>query len=521
MSIITLRDVSKSFKDNLVLDKVNLDINAGERIGIIGVNGSGKSTLIKIILGLEGTDNGKVEISSSLSVGYLKQATEYNLDDFIDISSDKSDISDFLKTNSELKIINDIEYNNERLSNLSGGERTKMALSAILAKSPSILLLDEPTNHMDIDGINWLVERIKHYKGTVLIVSHDRYFLNATINKIIEIERSHINTYYGNYDDYQEQKSQEIAALKARYELQQKQDRKIAKEISQLNQWSMKGEREASKQGGSRSDAKVKGVKTNAQRKAAKIGRAAENKKNRLEQMRKDYIEKPYEEKDINFSFHGNASGTNCLIRITDLSKSFDNRNLFSYVNLVVNNNEKIGLIGPNGCGKSTLIKIIMGQEKAFRGEVWKTPSLNVAYMSQDVFDLDEEKTIFEMANIYNQEKRQFFFSNLVNMGFNREFFKNKIKTLSLGQRMRIKLVQIILEDYNLLILDEPTNHLDLPNKMELERALIQFPGSIIIATHDQYLLSKVVNKLFVFQNNTISRLEYSFDEYMEKKDKS
>ena len=517
MSVIKLSDVSKSYGDKVILDKIHLDINAGDKVGIIGVNGSGKSTLIKIIMGIEDVDQGKVEISPSASLGYLKQATEYSLDDFVEMSSDKSSVSDFFKIARELNITGDIDFSNERLQNLSGGEKTKIALSSILASEPSVLLLDEPTNHVDIESVEWLINEINNYNGTVIVVSHDRYFLNQTVNKIIEIAGGHLKVYYGNYDDYQEQKRQEQEALKAKYEMQQKQEKKIAKEISQLKQWSEKGEREAGRQGGSRSDSKIKGVKTNAQRKAAKASRAAENKRMRLEQMRKDYIEKPYEAKDIKFDFTGHSNNSNCLIRISDLSKSFGSRILFSDVNLFVNGGEKIGLIGPNGSGKSTLIKIIMGQETADSGEVWKTPSLKVAYMSQDVFDLPEEKTIFEMANDYDNEKKQFFFSNLVNMGFDRELFKNKIKTLSLGQRMRIKLVQIILNDYNLLILDEPTNHLDLPNKIELERALKNFPGAIIMASHDKYMLSQVTNKVFVFHDQTITRLEDSYSEYMEK----
>lgn len=517
MSIIKLKDISKAYSDNVVLDKVNININAGEKIGIIGVNGTGKSTLMKIIMGEEEPDNGKIELSSGTSIGYLKQATEYTPKDFTKMTSDKTSISDFLKTTGELSVSDDIDFSAERLQNLSGGEKTKIALSSILATSPSVLLLDEPTNHLDIDGIEWLIDRIKHYRGTVLVVSHDRYFLNETVTKILELEDAHIKEYYGNYDDYQAEKETELEALKARYEQQQKQDKKIQREISQLKQWSEKGERESGRQGGSRSDAKVKGVKTNAQRKAAKSARAAEGKRNRLEQMRKDYIDKPKEEKEIKYDFHGDRSGANSLIKITDLSKTYGTRLLFNDVNLIINANEKIGLVGANGTGKSTLIKIIMGKETADSGEVWKTPSLKLAYMSQDVFDLNENQTIFELASQYSNEKKQFFFSNLVNMGFDRNLFRNKIKTLSLGQRMRIKLVQIILNDYNLLVLDEPTNHLDLPNKIELEKALISFPGAIIIASHDQYLLSKVTNKIFLFKDGTIKRIEDSYKEYLEK----
>ncbi len=516
MSIIKFSDVTKSFGDNLVFKDVNFDINEYDKIGIVGPNGSGKSTLIKIILGIENVDKGKVEISNKASIGYLKQATEYSLDDFINISRDKVNSSNFFKTISELNITDDIEFDDERLKNLSGGEKTKIALSSVLAPNPSVLLLDEPTNHVDINSVEWLIDKVNSYFGTILIVSHDRYFLNKTVNKIMEIEDGKIKIYNGNYDDYYNQKEMLKESLRAKYIEQVKRDKKISKEISKLKQWSEKGERDANKQGGSRSDAKVKGVKTNAQRKAAKIGASAENKKSRLEQMRKNYIEKPKDDYKIKFDFNGHKSGSNVLIRINELEKSYLNHLIFKNANLVVNSGEKIGLIGPNGSGKSTLIKIILGIENIDKGEVWKTPSLKVCYMSQDVFDLDGDKTIFEMANEYGNEKKSFFLSNLVNMGIKRDMFKNKVKTLSLGQMMRIKITQIILGDYNLLILDEPTNHLDLANKIELENALDKFPGAILIASHDKYLLSKVTNKIFVFENQTIKRYEDSYKEYIE-----
>lgn len=516
MSIIKLSNVSKSFNDLEVFKNVNLDINSGDKIGIVGPNGAGKSTLIKIIMGIENADTGKVEISK-YNIGYLKQATDYNLNDFINMSEDKKDISIFLKTLKELNISSDIDFTKERLENLSGGEKTKIAISSILSNNPSILILDEPTNHVDISSVEWLINKIKNYNGTVIVVSHDRYFLNEVVTKIIEIDNHNAKIYYGNYDTYEEQKKLELESLQAQYAREQKQDKKIQKEIEKLNSWAIKGEKEAGRQGGSMSDAKVKGVKTNAQRSSAKVARASLAKASRLEQLRKDYIEKPQEERQVKFAFIGSGSGASTLIRITNLSKKYDKTIIFKDVNLSIGRNEKVGLIGPNGCGKSTLIKIIMKLDKDYSGEVWITPSLKYAYMSQDVFDLPKNKTIFELTKNFNNEKRQLFFSNLVNMGFNREQFNNKVSTLSLGEAMRIKLAEIIVNDYNLLILDEPTNHLDIANKKELEKALLEFKGAIIIASHDKYLLSKVTNKVFIFKNGTITRIEDGYKNYIEK----
>lgn len=516
MSVIKVKNISKSFGSNLLFKDVSFEINEYDKVGLVGENGSGKSTLLKLLSGEIEVDSGTIVIGKGMSIGYLKQATDYSLSDLINISSDKHTISEFLKTIKSLNITDDIEFTKERLDSLSGGEKTKIALSLILSKKPNILLLDEPTNHVDIDSINWLIDTLNEYNGTILIASHDRYFLNKTVGRIIEVSNNLVNVYQGNYDKYKMIKEKDMETLKEKYLEQEKLDKKITHEINKLKDWSLKGERKSGRQGGSMSDAKVKGVKTNAQRKAQKLSKAASNKMSRLEQLRQDKIEKPKEELVVKFNFNGNKSGTKTLIRIENVCKTFNNRTIFSNVNLTVLSNDKIGLVGSNGCGKTTLLKIIMDKLNSDSGNIWKTPSVKIAYMSQDVFDLENDKTIFEMGNQYDSVKKTYFFTNLVNMGFNREEFNKNISSLSLGQRMRIKLVQIILNDYNLLILDEPTNHLDLPNKIELENALIKFPGAIIIASHDKYLLSKVTNKLFLFKDNQIIKKDFGYQELLD-----
>ncbi len=520
MQIIKITDLTKSYDDNLVLDNISININEGEKIGIIGKNGSGKSTLIKIICGEIEDYSGKVEISNK-NIGYLKQITEYTTEDFLMMCTSKEAISSFLKLNSEFNIDKSINFTKERLESLSGGEKTKIALSYILSKKPEILILDEPTNHVDIKSIDYLIEIINNFKGTLILISHDRYFLNNTVNKIIEINRGKVEIYNGNYDYYEQEKVKKLEQQKERYNLEQKLDKKIKNEIRKLNEWSNKGEREAGRQGGMRSDSKIKGVKTNAQRKAAKLSSSAENKRKRLEKLREDFIDKPIEDKKIKYFFKGTNLKANSLVRLTDISKKFDNKLIFENVNLEINSNDKIGLIGPNGCGKSTLIKIINGELEPTTGTIWKTSSLKMAYMSQDVFDIDGHLTINEFANRFDSYKKQFFFSNLVNMGVPRELFKNRISSLSLGQRMKIKLVEIILEEYNLLVLDEPTNHLDLDNKLELEKALIDYPGSILIATHDRYLLKKLTNSLIIFENNQAKKIDKNYLEYFEENNDS
>ena len=206
------------------------------------------------------------------------------------------------------------------------------------------------------------------------------------------------------------------------------------------------------------------------------------------------------------------------MIELKNVCYAYGNEIALRYINLNIQKGESVIIQGPNGCGKSTLIKIINGEIESSTGSIWKTPSLKMAYMSQDVFDIDDSLTINEFASRFDANKKQFFFSNLVNMGVDRSIFKNKISSLSLGQRMKIKLVQIILEEYNLLVLDEPTNHLDLENKIELENALITFPGSILIATHDRYLLKNLTNSLIVFENKEVKKIDKGYSEYFDDK---
>ena len=226
MQVVKITNLSKSFNDNLVLDNISLSINSFDKIGIIGKNGCGKSTLIKIVCGDIDDYEGSVIVSDD-RIGYLKQITEYTNEDFLNMCTSKEGLSKFLKLNSEFGITKDIDYSTERLKNLSGGEKTKIALSYILSKDPSILIMDEPTNHVDIKSIDYLINIIKNYSGTLIVVSHDRYFLNQTVNKIIEIDRGKINIYNGNYDYYVIEKEKELAKMKSRYENEQKLDKKI------------------------------------------------------------------------------------------------------------------------------------------------------------------------------------------------------------------------------------------------------------------------------------------------------
>ncbi len=502
--MITLSNIEKQYGDKLLFEKLNTIIYDGERIGIVGANGTGKSTLLKFISGEETPDSGSVKVEGK--IGYLKQITEYTEKDFLKLAEDPEFIREFLEIKSKLHIDNNIDFFTKRLKTLSGGEKTKLMLAGILCQKPEILLLDEPTNHMDISGIDWLIDTIDSFAGTVIIVSHDRYFLNKCIYKVIELENGHIREYDGDYDSYYTQKQQELEGLKSRYENQQLLEKKINKQIGALNNWASKGEAGARRQGGMMSDSRIKGAETKAQVSASKLASQAKAKVSRLQQMKEDFIERPYVEGEVHYKLEFEPFRGKVLYRVDNISKAFDDRTLFSGVSFTIDAGDKIALNGDNGSGKTTLIKILLGLEPYDSGNIYVSPSVKVAYLSQDVFDLDENLTVMQKASQGTKEYKTLFLSNLINMNMTKQVFDRKISTLSLGERMRIKMCEVVLSDYNFLILDEPTNHLDLNNKIFLEKTLKDYKGCLLLVSHDRTLAKNVCNSSLTIRNKTIKK---------------
>lgn len=503
--MITISNLEKQYADKLLFQKLNLTIYDGERVGIVGSNGAGKSTLLKIIASEESPDAGSVLIDGT--IGFLKQITEYTNEDFLSLMDDTHIINNFLEIKSRLHIDSSIDFSKERLKTLSGGEKTKLMLAGILCKNPEILILDEPTNHLDSTGIKWLIEAIETFAGTVLIVSHDRYFLNNTVFKIVEIENGKVREFAGNYDDYHNQKEMEHKSLISKYEAQQVQEKKINKQINALNAWSNKGEKNARRQGGMLSDSKIKGAETKAQVSATKLASMAKAKVSRLEHLKDDFIDKPYVEGEVYYKLEAQPFNGKVLVRAENLSKSFGEKNLFKNSNFTINSGEKIALLGDNGTGKSTLIKMILGQE-AFEGDIYIAPSVKIAYLSQDVFDLNDDETVMQKAMGKGAEYRTRFLTNLISMNMTKQVFNRKISTLSLGERMRIKMCELILSDYNFLIMDEPTNHLDIKNKIFLEKILKEYKGCLLIVSHDHALVENVCNASLLIDSKTIKKRE-------------
>lgn len=505
MILISLRKVKKSFGEKEVLKDVNLDIKEKEILGLVGNNGCGKTTLANILIGKESLDVGTIKkYKDNLKIGYLKQSTSYDSNSFTDLVINKT-IDSFFEISSYLGLEKVHNWTKDRLNNLSGGEKTKLSLTEIWNSKPDLLILDEPTNHLDYKGIEWLIEEIKKINLTIIIISHDRYFLDEVTEKIAEIDNGQINIYNGNYTYYRKKKEQIFQNQLHQYEEQKKRERRIDGEIKRLKRWSHIAHRDSTKKDGFKEYFRMKAKKKDIQIKSAI---------KRLEKLKKDGVERPVEEKNVLFEFVSENKRGKSIINANQLSKQYDGRYLFEKSNFYISRCERVGLIGINGCGKTTLIKMILGKEKQTNGDLWISETLKIAYLSQDVLDLDINKTVLDMIKIYDKEKQGKIRTLLANIGITDRMIMQQISSLSLGERTRIKLIFLIIEENNVLILDEPTNHLDLHSREQLEETLLEYTGTIIIASHDRYLLEKITDKLLIFEDEKIRRIERGYKEY-------
>jgi len=498
MKMLRLSKINVIYDEREILKDVDVIVNDYDRVGIIGNNGTGKTSLFNVIVQ-------SIDFSGSVycddTIGYMRQIGEYNYEDFVSFFNSGSD---FLKNTSEVNLDIGVNFTRERMNGLSGGEKTKLILSYVLSNQPSLLILDEPTNHLDSETVEWLIEVIRNYSGTVIVISHNRYFLNEVVNSVYYINNKTAKYYYGNYDFFKDHLKIERDNQIVQYNQQLKFEKRLNKDIERMKQWTNKSEKKSARTGGMLSDSKIFGAKTKQQMRAAKLSKQSKAKISRLEKSKQSFVDKPHNERTVKFGFKADSIVSKSLITINYVEKSFESL-LFSGSDIVISKGDKISLIGANGSGKTTLLNIIMGTEN-FIGDISFAPKLKIAYLSQDVYDLNNDQSIISIANQYPRSKKEMFISNLVNMNISREVFYKKIKHLSMGERMRIKLTQIIIDDYNMLILDEPTNHLDIENKECLERTLSQYEGSVIIVSHDKYSLG-ITNKTIKISNRNITQL--------------
>lgn len=530
--LLSLSNIKKSYIVDPVLDGVSLIVEDHDKIGLIGNNGSGKTTLFNIITGEISKDDGEIFMPKDLKIGYLKQQLHSESEETIykeceniflpiiqmeeDLRSLEQEMSDpncrdfdglmerYGHLQEEFHEKNGYSYPSKirgtliglgfkesdfekKVCDLSGGQKSRLALAKLLLEEPDLMLLDEPTNHLDIDAIAWLEKYLKDFKGGLILISHDRYFLNNVVNKIALLEYNKITLFKGNYSVYIKERKKQIEQLKKQYEDQQKE---IKRQEEIIEKFLGMGRDRFIKQGKSRQKL--------------------------LEKMKK--LPPPTEMKKAQIRFTPeHESGREVLIG-KNLKKYYDDRLIFENVNFNVFKNDKVGIIGPNGVGKSTLFKIITGKIAQSEGEIKYGSNVHVAYFDQEMENLHNDKTIIdEIWDEYPMLDHFQIRRYLAQFLFVGDDIFKIIGDLSGGEKGRVSLLKIMLKGANLLLLDEPTNHLDIDSKELLEEALNIYDGTVISISHDRYFLNSTCNKIFAMSSEGISEYLGNYDYYLEK----
>ncbi|MFS0560361.1 ribosomal protection-like ABC-F family protein [Terribacillus sp. 179-K 1B1 HS] len=481
--LIKLQQVSYCYGERPILQGANATVHKGDIIGITGRNGAGKSTLLQILAGNKEVTEGFIWKKDSIEIELVEQESDsYSTDSF----------------QSEAAILlGKWQVPSVSYPKMSGGEKLKARLANGFSSKAEILLLDEPTNHLDEDSVNLLIEKIKKINKTILIVSHDRYFLDEVSSKIWAIENQALHTFAGNYTAYTDHRHKEKAAQQHAYEKQQKRIQQVEGQIASLQNWSTKAHAQSTKQ---------EGAKEYYRKKAKRMDKAVKSKQKRLEkELAKEEVQAVMPEKSISFDLkHSKKSGKRFL-ECKDVSKRYDKKILFQDANFTIKHGERISLQGPNGSGKTTFFRMITDNEP-YTGEIWISPTANIGYLSQDVYDLPLEKSpaeIFHQDTFADRGKVQ---TLLFHLGFEIESWTLPIADMSMGERVKLKLMQHILEDKDVLMLDEPTNHMDLPSREQLEQTLSAYSGTLLVISHDRYFREKVTDIQLKIQNGKMSK---------------
>lgn len=534
MIILSLQDIEKSFGGNTVLKNASLTLQDGDRMGLVGVNGCGKSTLLKIIYGMESIDKGTLSAKKGLRMGYLAQQgmvsdnlTVYQELELVfepvmamesrmrtlekEMASNANNAQMLTRLGNEYQRLTDAfedangygwqssimgvlaglgftpEQHQQLACQLSGGERTRLCLARLLLQKPELLLLDEPTNHLDLHAISWLEKYINEYVGTVLIVSHDRYFLDHTCNQMAELLLGTVEQYSGNYTDYAKKRAQRFEIRMKAYDMQQKEIARQEAIIARYRRFNRE-----------------------------KSIRAAESREKRLDKIER--LDKPQEESAIHFHFDVRRRTGEDVLMIKDYQKSFGDRVLFQNLNLHMRAGDRIALIGANGVGKSTLFKCLIGQMPPDNGIVRLGANVDIGYYDQHQAHLSPVKTVLdEVWDDFPRMTQSEVRAALGAFLFTGDDVFMPISTLSGGEKGRVALTKLMLKKDNLLLMDEPTNHLDMDSCEVLEDALADYPGTILAISHDRYFINRFANKVCVLTENGLLEYLGNYDDYIEK----
>ena len=458
--ILNISNLSKSYVGQSVLKEVSFHLEEKEKAAIVGINGSGKTTLLRCILGIEEADEGGIAFSKDKKMAYLAQQHA------------------------------DMEQEEEEYESLSGGQKTKKRLEEILMEKPDLLILDEPTNHLDIGSIQWLEKVLKRYDGAVLLVSHDRYFLDKIVTKVIDLERGKARMYLGNYTAYVEKKKMIREAERKAYENQQAEIKHQEAVIEKLKQFN-----------------REKSIKR------------AESREKLLSKVER--LEQPEDlQNEMRLLFMPREASGNDVLIAKDLGKSFDGKRLFSHGTFSIQRGEHVAVIGDNGTGKTTLLKILNGLIQADEGEFRLGSKVKIAYYDQEHAVLHMEKTLFdEIQDTYPDMNNTRVRNVLAAFLFTGDDVYKKVGDLSGGERGRVSLAKLMLSDANFLILDEPTNHLDIQGKEVLEEAIRNYEGTVLYVSHDRYFINQTATRILELFSNRFDNYIGNYDYYLEKKE--
>lgn len=526
--------IKKMFLDETLFDNVAFNIDSSDKIGFVGVNGAGKSTLIKIITGQMDYDSGEIFKNKALKIGYLDQYAcsdsentiyeeilkafsdvielEHMLEDIrFDIENKNGDIDELVRRQTRLQEEfaekEGFYYKNKakstliglgfseddfslRVNKLSGGQKTRVALGKILLSDANLLLLDEPTNHLDIDSVEWLEGFLNSCKAAFIVISHDRYFLDRVTNKTFELENGRFRSYNGNYTAYMAQREIDRKTEERNYENTMAEIKRLEGIVEQQRRWN-----------------RERNIKT------------AESKQKVIDKLEESLVKPAVSPEELEFKFRACGGGGQEVLTGEGLAMSFDGKTIFQNADFKLMKGEKVFLLGPNGCGKTTLIKILMGQYKQAAGEYKLGSNIFVGYYDQIQENLDMEKTIFdELYDEYpNMTVTQIRNALAVFLFKGEEVFK-EIKKLSGGERARVELAKLMLKSVNLLIMDEPTNHLDIDSREALENALKDYDGTMLMVSHDRYFINKLADRIIYMEPDGLTSYNGGYDYYIEHK---
>jgi len=533
--ILSCSNISKAFGTNEVIKHASFHIEDHEKAAIVGINGAGKSTLLKMIIGELPSDEGEVVISKGKTLGYLSQHQDLSGDrtvyeevlevkrplmdmeakirklelDMKHAAGEKLDemLTVYSRLNHEFELQNGYAYRSEvtgvlkglgftedefqkPVAALSGGQKTRVALGRLLLTKPDIILLDEPTNHLDMDSITWLEGYLINYDGSVIIVAHDRYFLNRVVTKIIELDNGILSVYQGNYTEYSSKRAMIREAKMKAYLNQQQEIRHQEEVITKLKSFNRE-----------------------------KSIRRAESREKMLDKI--ELLEKPTEVNDeMRIQLEPNVISGNDVLTVKDLKKSFGDNLLFEHIGFEVKRGERVAIIGGNGTGKTTILKILNGILAPDQGEVSLGSKVHIGYYDQEHQVLHMDKTLFdELQDTYPYMNNTQIRNILAAFLFTGDDVYKRIKDLSGGERGRVSLAKLMLSEANFLILDEPTNHLDITSKEILEGALVNYTGTVLYVSHDRYFINKTATRILDLTSQTLVNYIGNYDYYLEKKD--